>query len=654
MTAFTLSAVAGEDLGQDRCPVPDTLPSDVEPIAPVVPGLGRCLHAMPFGPVRIDPDDTRSGYAFRLWAPAAPKVDLVFQPASGGRLELPCEKADGGWWHVKVPQARAGDRYGFAVDTEHGMLDVPDPASRYNPDGVHQPSQVLDPRSFDWGDDMAWQGRPWAEAVVYELHVGTFTAEGTYKAAERRLDHLAALGITAIELMPLGSAPGQRGWGYDVVLPYAPQPSYGHPNDLKAFIRAAHARGLMVLLDVVYNHFGPDGNYLHAYAREFFNPAHQTPWGDAINFDAKHAATVRDFYIHNALYWLTEYRFDGLRIDAAHAMTDTSDDHFLTELSRRAREATGSRQIHLVLENNRNEAHHLGQPGMPGLFEAQWNDDFHQAAHVLLTGETHGYYRDFAEQPLQQLVRCLTEGFAFQGEPSAHDGGPRGEPSRDLPASCFINFLQNHDQTGNRAFGERLTALSAQAPLKALACIQLLAPGIPMLFMGEEFGTTAPFHYFCDFQGDLARAVREGRRREHAQGNDGEDTLTVPDPNDPAVFGASTLGWDELRAAPHRDWLSFYTQALAVRAHMVAPRLPLIRTGAAKSRFLGPRTVEITWPTEGAGTLVMRAHLADQPSEPLPRVDGALLFGVGDDQGALPGALGPWSVRLHLVEEALP
>jgi maltooligosyltrehalose trehalohydrolase len=251
-------------------------------------------------------------------------------------------------------------------------------------------------------------------------------------------------------------------------------------------------------------------------------------------------------------------------------------------------------------------------------------------------------------------VRCLTEGFAFQGEPSAHDGGPRGETSRDLPASCFINFLQNHDQTGNRAFGERLTALSAQAPLKALACIQLLAPGIPMLFMGEEFGTTAPFHYFCDFQGDLARAVREGRRREHAQGQDGEGTPPVPDPNDPSVFVASTLDWDELRAAPHRDWLSFYAQALAVRAHMVVPRLPLIRAGAATSRILGPRTVEISWPTQGAGTLVMRFHLDDHASEPLPRVDGALLFGVGDDQGVLPGALGPWSVRLHLVEEALP
>ncbi len=318
-----------------------------------------------------------------------------------------------------------GSCYRFRID---GGLRVSDPASRYNPADVHGPSQVIDPCEFDWEDE-GWRGRPWSEAVIYELHVGTFTLAGTFAGVKDRLDYLVDLGVTAIELMPVADFPGARNWGYDGVLPFAPESSYGHPEELKDLVQTAHQKGLMVFLDVVYNHFGPEGNYLHIYTPQFFSKRHSTPWGAAINFDGPGSRVVRDFFIHNALYWLTEYHFDGLRLDAVHAILDGSDPDILLELAEAVHRGPGKeRHLHLVLENDQNAAHYFDRG-----YRAQWNDDIHHALHVLLTGETDGYYQDYADRPVGYIGRCLTEGFAYQGEPSSYRGGvPRGELSRDL------------------------------------------------------------------------------------------------------------------------------------------------------------------------------------------------------------------------------
>src|SRR5512134_1070251 len=408
----------------------------------------RRRHDMPFGAALRDDGATR----FRLWAPGARRVDLALAH-DVARAELSMAPHEGGWYETVAPDAPAGTRYAFRID---GGIAVPDPASRFNPEDVHAPSLVVDPLAFEWRD-ADWRGRPWEEAVVYELHVGTFTPAGTFAAASERLDDLVDLGVTAIELMPVADFPGRRNWGYDGVLPFAPDASYGTPEDLKRLVVAAHSRGLMMLLDVVYNHFGPEGNYLHLYAPQFFNPAHETPWGAAINFDGEHARTVRDFFVHNALYWLEEYCFDGLRLDAVHAVADDSAPDIVAEIAGAVRSGPGrDRHVHVVLENDGNHARYLAREagGRPALATAQWNDDVHHAAHVLLTGETDGYYADYVEDSTRLLGRCLAEGYAYQGDVSRfRRQRARGEPSASLPPAAFVSLLQNHDQVGNRAFG---------------------------------------------------------------------------------------------------------------------------------------------------------------------------------------------------------
>jgi len=528
------------------------------------------MHSMPFG-AEIADGTTR----FRLWAPAARQVDLELTVGETRRQSAMASLA-GGWFEAEERNAPAGSRYGFRID---GGRSVPDPASRSNPDDVHAPSAVVDPLAFDWSDDR-WTGRPWEEAVVYELHVGAFTDQGTFSSAAERLDYLAELGVTAIELMPLADFPGRRGWGYDGVLPFAPDASYGSVADLKRLIDAAHARELMMLLDVVYNHFGPDGNYLGLYAPQFFDPQHQTPWGAALNFDPAHSRTVREFFIHNALYWLEEYRFDGLRLDAVDRIVDDASPDIVNELAARVREGPGAqRRVHIVLENDRNEAHRLGRDvrRQPLHATAQWNDDLHHAMHVVLTGETGGYYADYAHAPLAHVGRCLVEGFAYQGEASAYRGGTaRGEPSLHLPPAAFVSFLQTHDQAGNRPLGERIGHLAEPRALRAaLACV-LLAPSPPMLFMGEEFGASTPFLFFCDFGPELAAAVTQGRRREFGRLPRFRDPATldgIPDPNDPATFQRSRLDWREPLASPHDEWLAFYRQCLRLRRTHIVPRL---------------------------------------------------------------------------------
>jgi malto-oligosyltrehalose trehalohydrolase len=393
-------------------------------------------------------------------------------------------QAADGWWELNVEGVGQGCLYRYRLDDG---LEVPDPASRFQPKDCDGPSEVVDPRAYVWRA-ADWTGRPWQEAVIYELHVGTFTPEGTYGAAAGKLAALADLGITAIELMPVADFSGRWNWGYDGVLLYAPDSSYGTPDELKALIDAAHELGLMVLLDVVYNHFGPEGNYLSRYASSFFTDRHATPWGDAINFDTGvERRWVRDFFIQNALYWLEEFRFDGLRLDAVHSICDESGDHLLAELAREVRRGPGEgRHVHLILENDANEAHLL-VPDDGGGYDAQWNDDFHHAAHVLLTGETAGYYVDYADDPAAHLARTLTEGFAYQGQRSDYHGDPRGEPSGQLPPRAFVAFLQNHDQVGNRAYGERIHELCAAGPLRAATEILLLSPMPPLVFMGQEW-----------------------------------------------------------------------------------------------------------------------------------------------------------------------
>lgn len=561
---------------------------------------------------RPEGDATR----FSLWAPSVDTVTLEIVDEQGQVLRQHALLRDADGFHqARVPDAGHGTLYRFRVRED---LAVPDPASRSNPQGVHGPSEVIDQRRQS-GRDAAWRGRPWHEAVVYELHVGTFTPEGTLAAAAARLPALQAAGITAVELLPLAAFPGQRGWGYDGVLPFAVHPAYGRPEDLLAFAEAAHALGLMVLLDVVYNHFGPDGNYLAAYCPELVNPEHHTPWGSAINFDGAHNAPVRRFFIENALYWVDACGLDGLRLDAVHALVDTSDRHIVQDIHAALLAGPGRRrQVHLVLENERNSATLLtapaGTPAGHGL--AQWDDDWHHAAHVVATGETDGYYSDYADEPVRQLARALAEGFIFQGQPSpfAH-GHRRGEPSTGLAPTAFITFLQNHDQIGNRALGERLDALAPAARVEALLTLLLLSPQVPMLFMGEEFAATTPFLYFCDHGGDLAQAVTEGRRNEFARFaafSHPEARERIPDPNAAATFDASTLRWAELHRDAGQRRLQLVTTLLALRREHLWPLVPQLR--GAGHHEVADDTLHVHWQADDGTRWHLRAQLGDGPA----------------------------------------
>jgi 1,4-alpha-glucan branching enzyme/maltooligosyltrehalose trehalohydrolase len=556
--------------------------------------------------------------------------------------------AEGGWYELDCAQAHAGSRYCFQIDD--GPC-VPDPATRCNPDDVHGASQVVDPASFDW-QDASWRGRPWEEAVIYELHVGTFTPQGTFAALESRLDYLAALGVTAIELMPVADFPGRRDWGYDGTLLFAPDSVYGTPEDLKRLVQAAHCRGLMVLLDVVYNHFGPEGNYLHLYAPQFFTERHHTPWGAAINFDGEDSRTVRDFFIHNALYWLQEYHFDGLRLDAVHAIADDSRPDILEELAQTVRAELGAeRHIHLVLENDHNAAHYLARHhnGHHALYDAQWNDDAHHACHVLLTGERDGYYDDYAEQPIRHLGRCLTEGFAYQGEISPYrHGKPRGESSAGLPSPAFVNFLQNHDQIGNRAMGERLPLLAEPEALRAATILFLLAPSPPLLFMGEEWGARQTFPFFCDFGAELAATVTAGRRQEFARFERFRDAAAreaIPDPGAAQTFELARLDWNAADLSPHREWLSLYRELLALRQLSLVPLLHGTRGDGYL--VLAPRALRARWKLGDGSRLEVHANLGATPVDLPQPPDGVPLYCAASQgrklaSGELPGFAVAW------------
>ena len=593
---------------------------------------------MPFGAEFVEENRVR----FRLWAPSARDVSLVIAPGPAqDMIQLPR-----GWWEL-VTEAARSDRYLYRID---GDVQVPDPASRRQPGDVHGASEIVDPAAFPWPDD-GWRGRPWEEAVIYELHVGTFSDSGTFPGVAEKLDHLARLGVTAIELMPIADFPGRRNWGYDGVLPFAPDATYGTPEELKSLIVAAHERGLMMLLDVVYNHFGPEGNYLHRYASSFFTERHRTPWGAAIAFDDG-PTEVRDFFVHNALYWLEEYRFDGLRLDAVHAITDESPHHILAELAERVRAAlpTG-RRVHLVLENDANEAHWLErEPGDSRRYDAQWNDDLHHALHVAATGEQDGYYADYADAPASHAVRALTEGFAWQGEGSPHRGGrPRGEPSVELPLSAFVSFAQNHDQIGNRALGERLTVLAADAAQQAIAAVLLLAPGVPLLFMGEEFAADTPFLFFCDLEPGLAEAVTRGRREEFAafaRFGDPEARQRIPDPAAETTFLSSRLDWRCLERPHHAARLEWYRNLLALRARAIVPRIRLVTGMETSATILSLRAFRAEWQLDDGATLALAANLSDtEAALTTPLGSEYLYLQPGGIEGMLAaGRLPAWSV----------
>jgi maltooligosyltrehalose trehalohydrolase len=560
----------------------------------MAPGVA---HAMPFGAEVL----AGGGVQFRFWAPAANSVDLVLEKKS-----TPMKKRDEGWFEVGELDAGPGTRYRYRING--GQL-VPDPASRFQPQDVDGPSEVIDPASYQW-KRAAWQGRDWREAVLYELHVGTFTPEGTYRGVIKKLPHLKETGVTAIELMPLADFAGRRNWGYDGVLPYAPDSAYGRPEDLKALVDAAHEAGLMIFLDVVYNHFGPKGNYLGLYAPQFFTGRHRTPWGAAINFDGEGSRWVREYFVCNALYWLEEYRFDGLRFDAVHAIIDESPNHVLNEISSRVKEKFADQPKHLILENDANQARFLGGRK----YTAQWNDDSHHGYHVVATGEKDGYYIAYADAPAKHLARCLAEGFAYQGEVSPFTREKRGEPSTQLPPSAFVDFMQNHDQIGNRAFGERLISLAEEKKLKALAAILLLAPSPPMLFMGEEWGCRQPFLFFCDFDGELGEAVRKGRREEFARFAAFQDPAArqrIPDPLAEDTFRQSALRWQDADPA----WLAFHKELLRVRKNEIATRT----AKPGRYEMLAERVFSVVWPLEDGGVLRLLANCADAPfARPMP------------------------------------
>lgn len=556
-----------------------------------------------------------------------------------------------GWFEISVDDAQAGTLYRFQID---GGVEVPDPASRYQPEDVNGPSAVVDPDAYRW-IHTDWDGLPWHETAFYELHVGTFTADGNFDGVRRKLGHLADLGVTAIELMPIADFAGRRNWGYDGVLPFAPDSAYGTPETLKRLVDEAHGHGLMVFLDVVYNHFGPEGNYLGRYAPGFFTDRVHTPWGAAIDYSRR---TVRDFFIHNALYWLEEYRFDGLRLDAVHAIADRSSPDILEELADVVRERFhGRRFVHLVLENDDNQARYLNADGdgRHG-YSAQWNDDFHHACHVLATGEDQGYYADYSSDPIACLIRCLSEGFAYQGDPSAYRGGhARGEPSSMLPPTAFVSFLQNHDQVGNRAFGERLSVLASQAAREALTAIMLLAPSLPLLFMGEEWSAREPFLYFCDFHDALAKAVTEGRRNEFQSFpafREAAARARIPDPNAERTFAASRLDWSVITQAPHATWLALHRTLLGIRRHEIVPHLARLRTNTARVERLGKAQFRIAWSLDRV-ELTLLANLSDMPAKAAPFPGPARLIHATGEAAAdalSGGTMPPWCAAWSLGE----
>jgi maltooligosyltrehalose trehalohydrolase len=492
---------------------------------------------------------------FRVWAPRADRLALVL-----GNDTHPMEAVGDGYFEHEADAAEPGTRYQFLLDGEGPF---PDPAARFQPEGVHGPSQVVDPAAYDWGDD-DWAGVPREALVIYELHVGAFTPAGTFDAVRERLDYLQSLGVTAIELMPVHDFPGARNWGYDPAALFAPARPYGPPDALRRLVDAAHRAGLAVLLDVVYNHFGPDGAYATAFA-PFLTDAHETPWGAAANLDGEGAAGVRRFFVDNALHWLREYHVDGLRIDATHALHDDSDPHFLAELSAAVDEHVDGFERHLIAEDHRNETR-LVRPREDGGYglDGVWSDDLHHQCRVLTAGNDKGKFQDYQDVTAADIATTLNDGWFFRGEYSTYFGEPRGTDPDPVARSQCVVFLQNHDQVGNRPHGTRLTDDVSLPVYRALSVLLCVAEELPLLFMGQEWAASTPFPFFTDHNDEIGPSVAEGRKAEFEElsGFDGKGT----DPQAPATFERSVLDWDELRRPPHSEVLGLYRDLLTIRA----------------------------------------------------------------------------------------
>ncbi|HEY4906807.1 MAG TPA: malto-oligosyltrehalose trehalohydrolase [Candidatus Acidoferrum sp.] len=521
--------------------------SDTQPIRPPAPGATRTADGR---------------WQFVVWAPARKSVELSLSSGTNSAAKsVPMERDSSGYFRAVVDGVEPGARYSYRLD--HGDA-RPDPASRFQPDGVHAASQIVDPGSFCWTDH-AWKGVALRDAIVYELHVGTYTREGSFAALIPHLDRLADLGITTIELMPISQFPGGRNWGYDGVFPFAVQNSYGIPSDLQKFVDAAHTKKLAVCLDVVYNHLGPEGNYLNEYG-PYFTDFYHTPWGSALNFDGRQSDHVRHFFIQSALYWLEQFHFDALRLDAVHSIYDASANPFLAELSNevRALSKRAGREIVLIAESDLNDAR-MALPTGPeaeGLgMHGQWSDDFHHSLHTLMTKETAGYYQDFGT--IHHLAKTISNGWFYDGIYAPHRERKHGNSPLKLDPEQFVVCIQNHDQVGNRALGDRISNLTDFEGLKLVAGVTLLSPFTPMLFMGEEYGETAPFQYFIS-HGDpgLIEAVRNGRQAEFSHF---EWTGTIPDPQAEATFERSRLDHSLANKEPHRTQWHFYKALLEYR-----------------------------------------------------------------------------------------
>ena len=558
----------------------------------------------------------------RVWSPGSSSVDLVLRDAPAAeQRHLPMSRTAGGWWERDEPGAPPGTAYGFSLD---GGDPLPDPRAVWIPDGVHDLARVYDHAAFPWTDGR-WRGTPLVGAVLYELHVGTFTPEGTFAAAAAHLDHLVDLGVTAVELLPVNGFDGRRGWGYDGVLLYGVHEPYGGPDELKRFVDACHARGLGVVMDVVYNHLGPSGNYLADFG-PYFTDTHVTPWGPAVNLDAPGSDEVRRFVLDNALHWLRDFHCDGLRLDAVHALADERATHVLEEMAREV-EALGAQQarpLFLVAESDLNDpgvvtAREAGGWGMDG----QWCDDVHHALHSALTGETQGYYADFGS--LEAVAKTMTGAFFHDGTWSTFRGRAHGRPvdTSRLPGHRFVTYLQDHDQVGNRATGDRISGTLPVGLAEVGAALVACSPFTPMLFMGEEWGASSPWQFFSDHAGELGEAVRRGRREEFA--DHGWDTEDVPDPQAESTFRASTLDWEERGSGDHARLLDWHRHLYALRR-----RLPDLSDGRLDR-------VSCTWDTDARcfvlrrGETAVAANLAPDAQEvPLPAGASEVLLASGD------------------------
>ena len=525
--------------------------------APWRPSLGAC----------VKPD----GVNFRVWAPRATEVQVELERGGRPLMTRTLEGGRDGYFEALIQRVAAGDAYRYRVDG-HGPF--PDPASRFQPGGVHGPSLVVEPNAFHW-TDANWKGVPSRELMLYEIHLGTFTPEGTFDGAAARLSALAELGVTAIELMPVADFPGRRNWGYDGAALFAPARCYGEPDRFRAFVDAAHRLGLAVLLDVVYNHFGPDGNYTGAFSPFYLTAEHGSAWGARINLDGEGSRQVRDFFVENAQHWIHEYHLDGLRLDATHALIDEGPRHFLAELAERVRASLPEdRTVALIAEDDRNLAR-LVKPRPEGGFglDAVWSDDFHHQMRRLLAGDHEGYYADYQDR-IEDLALILRRGWLYTGQHSAYSKGPRGTPTDGLEPGSFVFCLQNHDQIGNRALGERLNTQIDAAAFRAATVLLLTAPQTPLLFMGQEWGAGTPFLYFTDHDPELGRKVTEGRRREFAAFSSfsaAESRAQIPDPQAPETFERSRLIWEERASIAAQGLVRLHQALLRLRRQEFPP-----------------------------------------------------------------------------------